>query len=135
MAAFLALAPAGARRPAGTGEVAAIAGKTAATHPQLIRAVLALALAEDPADRYQTAGAFADALEAAARGEEVAPRAEAEPPAPRARGAAAATSAPRGRRGVEGRRGGEPDTDECASRASKDAMAQVKTATARVASD
>jgi len=30
---------------------------------------------------------------------------------------------------------GEPDTDECASRASKDAMAQVKTATARVASD
>jgi len=42
------------RRPAGTGEVAAIAGKTAATHPQLIRAVLALALAEDPADRYQS---------------------------------------------------------------------------------
>lgn len=57
------------RRPAGTGEVAPIAGRTAAAHPQLIRAVLALALAEDPVDRYQTAAAFADALEAAARGE------------------------------------------------------------------
>jgi len=64
------------RRPAGTGDVAPIAGRVAAAHPQLIRAVLALALAEDPADRYQTAAAFADALEAAARGER--------PPAPAA---------------------------------------------------
>jgi hypothetical protein len=53
--------------------VAPIAGQVAATHPQLVRAVLALALAEDPADRFQTAGAFADALEAAVRGEEPVP--------------------------------------------------------------
>jgi len=61
------------RRPAGTGEVAPIAGKASASHPQLVRAVLALALAEDPRDRHPSGRAFADALEAAARGEETVP--------------------------------------------------------------
>jgi hypothetical protein len=56
------------KRPAGTGEVAAIAGEAAESNPELLRGVLTRALAEDPAARYPTAGAFVAALEAAANG-------------------------------------------------------------------
>jgi len=56
------------KRPAGTGEVAAIAGRAAESNPERLRNVLTRALAEDPASRYPTAGAFVAALEAAAHG-------------------------------------------------------------------
>jgi serine/threonine protein kinase len=56
------------RRPAGNGEVAAIAGRAAESNPELLRGVLARALAEDPAARYPTASVFVNALKAAAGG-------------------------------------------------------------------
>lgn len=61
------------KRPAGTGEVAPIAGRAAESHPARLRAVLGRALAEDPAERFTTANALVAALEAAARGDGLEP--------------------------------------------------------------
>src|SRR5688572_3626552 len=55
------------RRPAGTG--AQIGALPAGPHSQGIHAVLARAMEDDPARRYQSALAFAAALEAAGRGQ------------------------------------------------------------------
>ena len=60
------------RRPAGTGEVADIAGRAAESHPARLRAVLARALAESPADRFASATELAEALESAAEGRDAA---------------------------------------------------------------
>jgi serine/threonine protein kinase len=58
------------RRPSGPGEqmgsLGSVNGAVAGPHVEAIRAVLARAMAEDPAARYQTAGAFASALTEAA---------------------------------------------------------------------
>lgn len=60
------------RRPAGTGEqIGALTGDTVGEHPAAVRTVLARAMDDDPDRRYQSALAFASALEAAARGEHV----------------------------------------------------------------
>ncbi len=63
------------KRPAGTGEVAPIAGKAAESHAARLRAVLGGALAEDPAARFTSAKALVAALEAAAWHEEPVPAA------------------------------------------------------------
>ncbi|HEY0875917.1 MAG TPA: PEGA domain-containing protein [Vicinamibacterales bacterium] len=55
------------RRPSGTGTQ--IGTVTGGEHAAAIHAVFVRALAEDPAERYQSALAFAAALDAAARGE------------------------------------------------------------------
>jgi hypothetical protein len=55
------------RRPAGSG--AQIGPLPTSPHSEVLRAVLARAMDEDPARRYQSALAFAGALESAARGE------------------------------------------------------------------
>ena len=77
------------RRPSGLGkEIGALnAG------PESLHAVLARAMDADPARRYQTALAFASALEAAARGVEVADSVAAAGPAPVERGRDAITAA------------------------------------------
>jgi Protein kinase domain/PEGA domain len=58
------------RRPGGSGDQdGALAGETAAGQRVQIRRVLAAALAERPAGRFESARAFAEALAAAGRGE------------------------------------------------------------------
>jgi hypothetical protein len=62
------------RRPAGTGaEIGAleISGGDGEAHARAVQAVLARAMDEDPAARFQSALAFVSALEEAARGESV----------------------------------------------------------------
>jgi hypothetical protein len=55
------------RRPSGTGEqIAPLAGPEIGPHAGVIRSVLARAMDDDPARRYQTALGFASALEVAA---------------------------------------------------------------------
>jgi eukaryotic-like serine/threonine-protein kinase len=55
------------RRPAGVGEqMGSLAGASLGDRGDAIRAVLARAMHETPAERYSTAGAFADALREAA---------------------------------------------------------------------
>ena len=57
------------RRPAGTGEqIGVLTGDAVGEHAAAIRTVLARAMDDDPARRYQSALGFASALEAAARG-------------------------------------------------------------------
>ncbi|MBA3887026.1 MAG: PEGA domain-containing protein [Acidobacteria bacterium] len=61
-----------ARRPAGTsGEVGPLDASEAGEHAAIIHSVLARAMDDDPAARFPSALAFAAALEAAARGEQV----------------------------------------------------------------
>lgn len=58
-----------ARRPSGTGwQIGALTGGNIGDHAAAVHGVLARAMADDPADRYSSALAFASALEAAARG-------------------------------------------------------------------
>jgi hypothetical protein len=62
------------RRPAGTGAgigALEVTGGGGEAHAQAVQAVLARAMDEDPAARFQSALAFVSALEAAARGERV----------------------------------------------------------------
>ena len=58
-----------ARRPAGTGaDIGPLSGGDTGRHEQAMHAVFARAMDPDPAKRYQSALAFASALEAASRG-------------------------------------------------------------------
>jgi serine/threonine-protein kinase len=62
------------RRPAGTGaQIGPVAGTTAGPHPAALHAVFVQAMDDDPARRFQTALAFASALDAAARGDQPIP--------------------------------------------------------------
>ena len=62
------------RRPAGPGDQdGSFAPDVPAEHRARLRDVLARALAEDPADRHESAGAFVTALRAAAEGQAVTP--------------------------------------------------------------
>ncbi|CAN5779679.1 hypothetical protein BH24ACI5_BH24ACI5_05870 [soil metagenome] len=57
-------------RPAGTGsQIGGVAGTSAGHHPGAVHAVFVRAMDDDPARRYQSALAFASALDAAANGE------------------------------------------------------------------
>ena len=68
------------RRPAGIGEqMGSLTGDNIPPDPAALRSVLARGMAEDPAARYQTALAFASALEAAAQGEDLPVHAAAAP--------------------------------------------------------
>ena len=58
------------RRPAGTGaHIGTVTGTTAGHHPGELHAVFVRAMDDDPSRRYETALAFASALDAAARGD------------------------------------------------------------------
>jgi hypothetical protein len=62
------------RRPAGTGaQIGAVTGTTAGHHPAALHAVFVQAMDDDPARRFQTALAFASALDAAASGDQPSP--------------------------------------------------------------
>ncbi|MEX2660388.1 MAG: PEGA domain-containing protein [Vicinamibacterales bacterium] len=62
------------RRPAGTGaQIGAVTGTTAGPHPAALHAVFVQAMDDDPARRFQTALAFASALDAAASGDQPIP--------------------------------------------------------------
>ena len=82
------------RRPSGLGaEIAPLTAGTPNTWMEALHGVLARAMQADPDARFQTALAFASALEAAARGAEARPPAAPSAAAP-ARNAAAAPAAP-----------------------------------------
>ena len=80
-----------ARRPAGPGDQdGSFAADVPAEHRARLREVLARALSEDPAARFVSAGAFVDALEAAAEGQRMEPAPISAAPVAAATAAAAA---------------------------------------------